>query len=139
MQGVGCKVQDVGTLHRSTSPPPPGLIKPGVGHLGRLSRLRERERARERARERESEGGRGQSETERESESERERLDIAARAPFVVLLLRGDLLGVMCRANMAHIRQSRPDSNLGFQVRVLTIFLVVPFSLGSGSWATAVG
>jgi len=28
-----------------------------------------------------------------------------------------------CRANMAHIRQSRPDSSLGFQVKVLKPFL----------------
>jgi hypothetical protein len=32
---------------------------------------------------------------------------------------------------MAHIRQSRPDSGLGFQVKVLKIFQVVPSSLGS--------
>ena len=38
---------------------------------------------------------------------------------------------VRCRANMAHIRQSRPDSGLGFQVHVLTLFEVVPSSLGS--------
>jgi len=37
-----------------------------------------------------------------------------------------------CRANMAHVRQSRPDSGLGFQVKVLKPFKVVPFSLGSG-------
>jgi len=33
---------------------------------------------------------------------------------------------------MAHIRQSRPDSGLGFRVKVLKIFQVVPSSLGSG-------
>ena len=33
---------------------------------------------------------------------------------------------------MAHIRQSRPDSGLGFHVKVLKIFQVVPSSLGSG-------
>jgi hypothetical protein len=30
------------------------------------------------------------------------------------------------RANMAHIRQSRPDSGLGFQVKVLKLFKGVP-------------
>jgi len=35
---------------------------------------------------------------------------------------------------MAHIRQSRPDSGLGFQVKVLKIFYVVLFSLGLGVW-----
>ena len=37
-----------------------------------------------------------------------------------------------CRANMAHIRQSRPDSGLGSQANVLKRFKVVPFSLSSG-------
>ena len=36
------------------------------------------------------------------------------------------------RANLAYIRRSRPDSDLGFQVKVLIAFLVVPSSLGSG-------
>jgi len=35
-----------------------------------------------------------------------------------------------CRDNMAHIRHSRPDSGLDFQV--LEPFQVVPSSLGSG-------
>ena len=43
-----------------------------------------------------------------------------------------------CRANMAHIRQSRPDSGLGFKVepclvfkvKFVTTFEVVPTSLG---------
>ena len=40
-----------------------------------------------------------------------------------------------CQANMAHIRHSRPDSGLGFQVRVLKIIQIVPYSLGKGpSW-----
>jgi len=38
-----------------------------------------------------------------------------------------------CRANMARKRQSRPDFGLGFQVKVLKTFEVVPSSLGSGS------
>ena len=33
---------------------------------------------------------------------------------------------------MAHVRQSRPDYGLGFQVKVLKPFQVVPSSLGSG-------
>ena len=33
---------------------------------------------------------------------------------------------------MAHVRQSRPDSGLAFQVKVVKILLVVHFSLGSG-------
>ena len=33
---------------------------------------------------------------------------------------------VRCRANMAHIRQSRPDSGLGFQVTVPKILKVTP-------------
>ena len=37
-----------------------------------------------------------------------------------------------CRAKIAHIRQSRPDSGLGFRVKVLKTFEVVPSSLGSG-------
>ena len=36
-----------------------------------------------------------------------------------------------CRANMAHIRQSRPDSGFGFHIRVLQTFQGVPLLLGS--------
>ena len=43
-----------------------------------------------------------------------------------------DAFGDPCRANVAHVRQSRPDSGLGFQVNVLKITRVVPSSLGSG-------
>ena len=38
-----------------------------------------------------------------------------------------------CRANMAHIRQSRPDLGLGFHAKVLEIFVAVPTSFRSGS------
>ena len=31
-----------------------------------------------------------------------------------------------CRANMAHVRQSRPDSGLGFQVKFLNPFKLLP-------------
>ena len=30
-----------------------------------------------------------------------------------------------CRANMAHTRQSRPDSGLGFEVKALTFLLLL--------------
>jgi hypothetical protein len=35
-----------------------------------------------------------------------------------------------CRANMAHTRQSRPDSGLVFTLNAVTTFSVVPSSLG---------
>jgi len=38
-----------------------------------------------------------------------------------------------CRANVAHIRQSGPDSGHGFKAKVHKIFVVVPSSVGSGS------
>ena len=38
----------------------------------------------------------------------------------------------MSRANMAHTRQSRPDSGLGFQVKDLKPFSIVPSSLERG-------
>ena len=38
-----------------------------------------------------------------------------------------------CRANMAHVRQSRPDSGPVVQVKVLNPLQGVPFSLGRGS------
>ena len=37
-----------------------------------------------------------------------------------------------CRANMAHVRQSRPDPGLGSQVKALTAFKVVLCSFDSG-------
>jgi len=40
--------------------------------------------------------------------------------------------GFRCRANMAHVRRSRPDSGLDFLVKVLATFQVVPSSLESG-------
>jgi len=36
------------------------------------------------------------------------------------------------QANMAHMRQSRPDFGFDFQVKVLTTVQVVPSLLGSG-------
>jgi len=41
----------------------------------------------------------------------------------------GSLYG--CRGNMTHIRQSSPDSGLGFQVKILKPFQVAPYSLES--------
>ena len=46
------------------------------------------------------------------------------------------ILGIMlchCRANMAHTRQSRPDSALGFLVKVVNFLGVGPFPLVRGS------
>ena len=42
------------------------------------------------------------------------------------------LLSLRFRANVAHIRQSRPDSGLGFQVKGSKPLYVAPSSLGSG-------
>ena len=39
---------------------------------------------------------------------------------------------------MAHVRQSRPDYGLGFQVKVLKTRQVVPSSLGSGGYHDSV-
>ena len=38
----------------------------------------------------------------------------------------------LCQANMAHMRQSRPGSGLGFLADALKMFQVVSFWLGSG-------
>ena len=38
------------------------------------------------------------------------------------------------RANSARVRQSQPDSGLGFQEKVLTTFQAVPSSIGIGYW-----
>ena len=43
-----------------------------------------------------------------------------------------------CRAHMAHIRQSGPDSGRGFQTKVLETFHVVLFFLGVTSEVTAI-
>ena len=45
---------------------------------------------------------------------------------------KADLLSVCCRANLANIRESRPDYGLVLQVKVLKIFQVVPSPIGSG-------
>ena len=41
-------------------------------------------------------------------------------------------LGSHARTNVAHTRQSRPDSGLGLQVKVLKPYFAVPSSRGSG-------
>ena len=43
------------------------------------------------------------------------------------------MLTARCRANMAHVPQSRPDYGLDFQVDVLQTFQSVPSSLASGT------
>ena len=40
---------------------------------------------------------------------------------------------IHCRANVARVRQTRPDSGLRFQVNVLETFTVFPSSLGGGT------
>ena len=40
-----------------------------------------------------------------------------------------------CRANLAHLRQSRPDSGPGFRAKSLTTFQVVPSSLAADASA----
>ena len=42
------------------------------------------------------------------------------------------LVAIHCRANMAHTRQSRPDSGLSFQVNTFEIIRAVHSSLGRG-------
>ena len=53
---------------------------------------------------------------------------VPRRARITIL----DATGYHCRANMAHVRQSGPDSGLGFQVFVIKTFKDVPSSLGRG-------
>ena len=56
--------------------------------------------------------------------------DCANRAAALVCRVR---LPDACpsRVNMAHVRQSGPDSGLGFQVKILELSRVAPSSLGS--------
>ena len=62
--------------------------------------------------------------------------DTQVYAPQVVSVIEHVLRG---RANMAHSRQSSPDSGLGFQVKVIYTLQVVISSLGSGWGCTAPG
>ena len=48
-----------------------------------------------------------------------------------------DISGLRSRANMHHIRQSRPDSGLGFQIKVRHSLHIDPSELGSGSKTNA--
>ena len=43
-----------------------------------------------------------------------------------------------CRADSPHMRQSRPDVGLGFQVKVLNPFEIGLFSLGRGGLLTLI-
>jgi len=54
------------------------------------------------------------------------------RGLLVVSALEGD----RCRANAAHIRQSRPESVLSFQVKFLKTIEGVPYSLKSSTSST---
>ena len=54
-----------------------------------------------------------------------------SRAPFYSLFSLSDQS--RCQANMAHVKQSKPDSGLGFQVKVLKTFQVAPCSLRCGA------
>ena len=49
-------------------------------------------------------------------------------------LLKGVAVPLRCRANMAHMRQPRPDFGLGFQINVLPTFEAVPSLLGRSLW-----
>ena len=42
-------------------------------------------------------------------------------------------MAVRCKASIANIRQSRPGSDLGFQMNVLKPYYVVPSALGSSA------
>ena len=43
-----------------------------------------------------------------------------------------DIFGIArCRANMAHVGQSRPDSGLGFEINVLKMLLVVDLGVSA--------
>ena len=61
--------------------------------------------------------------------------EFSPEQPDEVALVPGDKVGPTilnrCRSNMAHIRQSRPDSGNGFQVKFLRTFKVGSSSLGS--------
>ena len=46
--------------------------------------------------------------------------------------VKGSGLRVGCRVNLAHVRQSRPDSGFSCQVKALDTVYVIPSSLGSG-------
>ena len=45
----------------------------------------------------------------------------------------GRAAGTRYRANIAHVRQSRPDPGLGLLVKFIKIFQVVAYSVGGGS------
>ena len=47
-------------------------------------------------------------------------------------MISSEELRVRCRANVAHISQSRPYSGIGVQVNIDEIVCIVPSSLESG-------
>ena len=58
-----------------------------------------------------------------------------SEAPLYAMTREGDRVlkrACLCRANSAKLKQSRPDSGLGFQVKALKTLPGVPSSLGSG-------
>ena len=63
----------------------------------------------------------------------RARLGTTAHFCEVVVLRLRTVQKIRCRAKMAHISQSRPDSGLGFKAHVFKTFEVVHSSLGIGS------
>ena len=69
---------------------------------------------------------------ERERECVRERADGKARLCSQLHQTRCAMQVRHLRANLVHIRQSRPDSGLGFQVTVLKMFKVVPSARDAG-------
>ena len=90
------------------------------GREGERERQREKERGRERATEREGERER-ESDRERGSELDRNAssTDMSSAPRTVVQMISRNV--ALQRANPAQISQSRPDSGLGFQRKVLKI------------------
>ena len=96
------------------------------GNARKRERERERERERkERERERDRERKGVTDEEEREVDALMEGHERAELSPD------NHLTDGCRRANSAHIRQSRPDYGLDFQVKVHELFQVAPFLLKS--------
>ena len=95
---------------------------------GEAEREREREREKDRKKQRERERATG-----RERARARDNIDGSqplcggSHAMHFTPISRS-------RANSAHIRQSRPDVGLGYQVKAFKIFQSVPSSISSGAW-----
>ena len=65
----------------------------------------------------------------------RKKSAMAIRMNLPGYLDQSRISGYRCRANVAHIRHSRPDFGLGFRQKCLKPFQVVPSSLESDPWA----